>query len=128
MALNTHRALFRDVRVRRAVNYAIDRRALAKLGLGARPTIDPTDQYLHQGYPGSSDGTIYPRRADLATARALVHERGKTAVLYTCESSSCERQAEIIKAELAAIGVRVQIKYLNQSSALRTTRQGWRAL
>ena len=32
MVLNTHRPLFRNARLRRAVNYAIDRRALARLG------------------------------------------------------------------------------------------------
>ena len=43
--LNTHRPLFSDVRLRQAVNYAIDRRALAALGSAMRtrcPSIQPT--------------------------------------------------------------------------------------
>ena len=35
--LNTHRTLFSDVRVRQAVNYAINRRALARLGDSFEP-------------------------------------------------------------------------------------------
>ena len=46
LVLNTHRALFSDVQLRRAVNYAIDRRALA------RPGNDrPTDSYLPRVSP-----------------------------------------------------------------------------
>ena len=42
--LNAHRPLFSDVRLRQAVNYAIDRRALAELGDGFQPLpgIQPT--------------------------------------------------------------------------------------
>jgi len=34
LALNTGRPLFSDVRLRKALNYAIDRRALARIGSG----------------------------------------------------------------------------------------------
>ena len=37
LALNTHRPLFQDVRLRQAVNYAIDRAALAQLGGPGNP-------------------------------------------------------------------------------------------
>ena len=55
LVLNTHRALFSDVRLRRAVNYAIDRRALARLG-----NDRPTDSYLPPGIPGAANTPIYP--------------------------------------------------------------------
>ena len=54
--LNTHRTLFRDVRVRQAVNYAIDRRALARLGDFFQPVPGrPTDHYLPPAMPGFRD-------------------------------------------------------------------------
>jgi ABC-type oligopeptide transport system substrate-binding subunit len=39
--LNTHQPLFRDVRLRQAVNYAIDRLALARLGQPFQPLARP---------------------------------------------------------------------------------------
>jgi peptide/nickel transport system substrate-binding protein len=113
LALNTHRRLFSDVRMRQAVNYAINRRALAKVGLGSSANAAPTDQYLPPGLPGSSNTHIYPLTSDLVKAKALAHGNGRPAVLYTCDGSSCERQAEIIKTELAAIGLRVKIRASN---------------
>src|SRR6185503_14748147 len=85
-ALNTHRPLFADARIRQAVNYAIDRAALARLGnpfFGALPA-DPTDHYLPPGIPGHVDGHIYPLVPDLTKARRLAKgHAGATAVLYT---------------------------------------------
>ena len=111
--LNTHRPLFRDVRLRRAVNYAIDRRALARIGRGwttsAVPTV-PTDQYLPPGVPGFKDVGIYPATPDLAAARRLAGGRRRTAVLYTCNDSYCERLAQVVKRNLKAIDIHVAIK------------------
>jgi len=58
LALNTSRTLFSDVRVRKAVNYAIDRPALTALR-GAYGGV-PTDQTLTPGMPGFQDAAIYP--------------------------------------------------------------------
>jgi Bacterial extracellular solute-binding proteins, family 5 Middle len=43
LQLNTHRPLFRDLRLRQAVNYAIDRRALARLGSPFGYPLRPID-------------------------------------------------------------------------------------
>jgi ABC-type transport system substrate-binding protein len=109
--LNTHRALFSDVRMRQAVNYAIDRRTLAQLGDAFQPLPEPpADHYLPPGMPGYRDVRAYPTTPDVAKARKLAHGGGKTAVLYTCNVSPCLEQAEIVKTNLAAIGVQVQVK------------------
>ena len=110
-ALNTHRPPFSDVRLRKAINYAIDRRALAALGDGYQPLPEhPTDHYLPPGLPGFRDAPVYPLTPDLAKARQLASGNGRTAVLYTCELSPCPEQAQIVKTDLAALGLRVQIK------------------
>jgi YVTN family beta-propeller protein len=114
LALNTHRPLFADARLRRAVNYAVDRAALARLGTGGSPLPDsPTDHYLPPGVPGHRDTRVYPATPDLPKAKRLAKGRsGAVAVLYTCQVAPCEQQAQIIKTNLAAIGIRVEVKAL----------------
>jgi YVTN family beta-propeller protein len=115
--LNTHRPLFGDVRMRQAVNYAIDRDALAGLGDGFDPLpTQPTDHYLPPGIPGFRDSHVYPMTPNVAKARELAQGDGRTAVLYTCDSSPCPEQAHIVQSDLAAIGLRVLIKTIPFSS------------
>lgn len=113
-ALNTDRSLFSDARLRQAVNYAIDRRALAALGSGFQPLPGrPTDHYLPPGLPGFQDAPTYPMTPDRAKARQLVrlaHAAGRTAVLYTLDTPPGPAQAQIVETDLAAIGLKVQIK------------------
>lgn len=110
--LNTSRPLFRNnVRLRRAINFAVDRQALAReLGyLEGRPT----DQYLPIGLPGFRDARIYPlTRPNVTRARALARNRlrGGKAVLYTCNQGRCLTQAQIVRDNLARIGLEVEIK------------------
>jgi peptide/nickel transport system substrate-binding protein len=111
LALNTHRALFADARMRRAVNYAVDRRGLARLGNGVVPLPEPpTDQYLPPGMVGFRPARVYPPTPDVARARALTKGRHHTAVLYVCSSTTCVQEAQIIKNDLGAIGLRVAVK------------------
>ena len=61
--LNTHRAPFDDIRVRQALNYAIDRAKVARL-YGGRSFATPTCQPLAPGLPGYSrycPFTLHPR-------------------------------------------------------------------
>ena len=113
-ALNTHRRLFADVRLRRAVNYAINRAALADVGGPLGPLPDqPTDHYLPPGIPGYTDVRVYPLTPNLAKARQLAKgHAGTTAVLYTCQRPVCGEQAQIIKTDLAAIDLQVHVKAL----------------
>jgi YVTN family beta-propeller protein len=117
LGLNTHRALFSSARMRRAVNYAIDRRALARQGSpisgpGAFTTI-PTDQYLPSTMPGFERTSIYPLGGDLRSARRLAGGRRHTAVVYSCGAAPdffCGRQAQLIKQSLESIGMRVRVR------------------
>jgi peptide/nickel transport system substrate-binding protein len=120
-ALNTHRPLFSDVRMRRAVNYAIDRAALARLG-GADGTLPdhPTDHYLPPGIPGYTDLRSYPLTPDLAASRKLAAGHAPaTAVLYTCDQPPCAQQAQVVKTNLAAIGIRVETKVFAYTTLFR---------
>ena len=112
--LNTSRPLFANARLRRAVSYAINRRALTRVG-GIFFTTGPlsattTDQYLPRAVPGFQDASIYPLEGDLAKAQNLVGRVRRKAVLYTCTFSPCPQWAQVVKANLAAIGVAVEIR------------------
>ena len=111
-ALNTHRPLFANVRLRQAVNYAIDRTTLAQLGDASSPLPEhPTDHYLPPGVPGYSNIHAYPLTPDLAKARQLAKgHAGATVVMYTCEQPVCAEQAQLVKTDLAAIGLRLEIQ------------------
>ena len=114
--LNTHRTLFSDVRVRQAVNYAINRRKLAQLGDSFQAVPErPTDHYLPPGMPGYRDAHVYPTTPNVAKARQLIrqaHAAGRTAVLITCDAYPCPQQAQIVKTDLAKIDLRVRITSL----------------
>ncbi len=82
--LNTHLAPFNDVRVRRAVNFAIDRGHIAKL-YGGRAFARPLCQPLAPGLPGYRRYCPYTREPaasgtwsgpNLSRARALVAASG----------------------------------------------------
>jgi YVTN family beta-propeller protein len=120
LALNTHRPLFASTRLRRAVSYAINRTALARLGDAFVPLPDhPTDDYLTPGVPGYGDLHIYPLTPDLAAARPLARgHAGAVVVLYTCDIAPCGEQAQIIKTDLAAIGLRVDVKTFSLDTLL----------
>ena len=111
-ALNASRPLFASARMRKAFNYAIDRRTLARLGnprISGPEFFVPTDQYLAPAMPGFHDVRIYPFDGDVQAAKRLARGRG-TAVLYTCNTSPCPEQAEVLRANLRAIGIRLVVR------------------
>ena len=116
LALNTDptRTVFADPRLRRAVSYAIDRTLLVQQN-GAYAGA-PTDQYLMPGMPGYVDGDFYPPTSDLITASLLAAQAGVSpaspvsAVLYTSDRGAAPLRAQLIKSELAAIGIDVSIQ------------------
>jgi ABC-type transport system substrate-binding protein len=96
--------------MRKAVNFAVDRAALAK---SAGPGFSglPTDQYLPTGMPGFRDADIYPLGGpDLARARRPAGPRCHHAPAYTSSSPACVRLAEIVTADLGRIGIRVEVR------------------
>ena len=101
---------FADPRLRRAVNYAIDRPKLAKnTGFGFRG--NPTDQYIPPEIPGFEDAAVYPLDGpDLAKARRLAGDERHDAVLYTCNRPDCIPVTEILRSNLDAIGIDLEVR------------------
>ena len=71
-AMNSSRPLFRNnPRLRKAVNFALDRQAIQDIGGGPLSGVT-TDQYLPSAVPGFSDAHVYPLDdPDLEKAKAL---------------------------------------------------------
>ena len=71
IVFNNARPLFRDnVRLRQAVNFALNRRELARAATTAPLAYRLTDQYLPPSLPGYRDAKLYPlERPNLARAK-----------------------------------------------------------
>jgi peptide/nickel transport system substrate-binding protein len=110
--LNASRPLFRNnARLRQAVNFAVDRRAILAAERGPLAET-PTDRYIPQAMPGFKNVQIYPPRPNLRRARAVArgHVRSRKAVLYTCTDLDCTGPAQILRRNLEQIGLEVVIK------------------
>ena len=70
--LNTQEPPFDDVRVRQAVNYALDPAALERIYAG---TVKRTQQILPSQMPGYEKFELYPH--DLAKAKELMRKEGE---------------------------------------------------
>jgi ABC-type transport system substrate-binding protein len=120
LALNHERELFGkpgggrgaglgNVPLKKAVNFAIDRTAF--IGQSGAYSASFNDQYLPPTVRGSSNAAIYPTRPDLTRARALArgNTRGGEARLYTGNRGPSVQIAQIVQANLAQIGIKVEI-------------------
>jgi peptide/nickel transport system substrate-binding protein len=111
-AFNTSRGLFRDnARLRRAVNYAIDRAGIQRLTPGGKNASALTDQYLPPGLPAFRNARIYPHGPDPRTAKRLAngHRRSGKVVLLTFPAPVAVTVAQMIQRNLATIGLSVEI-------------------
>jgi ABC-type oligopeptide transport system substrate-binding subunit len=116
IVFNTRRPLFRSVLLRRAVNYALDRRALAAAYADA-----PADQIVPPAVSGFPAGHVYPVAApDLATARRLAGGVRRSAVLYFCGDRRLPTLARIVKTNLAAIRIGVRVIRSDQCPTAET--------
>lgn len=120
LAFNSSRPLFRNnPALRKAVNLALDRKALQAIG-GGPLAGRLTDQYIPPLVPGFRDGNVYPlERADPERARELARGnlRGGRAVLYTNDSPPPLAVAQLAKQQLAEIGLDVELRPVPVHSA-----------
>jgi ABC-type transport system substrate-binding protein len=101
---NTRRPLFRNPRLRRAVDYALDRRALAsEFGDSA------ADRVVPPAVPGYPAGRIFPLSPNLAAARKLAGGEKRHAVLYICSDARERTMAETVRRNLAPIGIGISV-------------------
>jgi tRNA A-37 threonylcarbamoyl transferase component Bud32 len=105
IAFNTARPLFRDPRLRRAVEYAIDRPALAAAYADA-----PSDEIVPPAVPGFRSGHVYPVKGpDFTTARRLAGRVSRHAVIGVCGDPRLPKLAAIVRSDLVRIGMTTSV-------------------
>jgi peptide/nickel transport system substrate-binding protein len=119
LVVDTKRRPFRDVRARRAVNYAIDRSKVVRLGPGPS-AARPTCQVLPPNFPGYRPYCTYtldPNAAagwtapDLAKARRLITASGTGAdVELWWHREFGERAGHYLEQLLDSLGYRVRLR------------------
>ena len=111
LVLNTSGALFKkNVQLRQAVNFAVDRKALLRERGPLAGTL--TDQYLPPSLPDFKDERIYPLTGpNVKKAKQLAkgHTRSGKGVLYTFANTVGVAQAQIVKDNLSKIGLEVEV-------------------
>ena len=110
LVFNSSRPLFRDnLRLRQAVNFALDRRALEVYGPELSQT---TDQLLPHSVLGFRDAHIYPLGGNLERAQELARGqlRDRKAVFHITTFGPLQVQAQLIKEQLARIGLEVEVR------------------
>lgn len=109
---------FDDVRVRRALNHALDKSHTIKLLNGLAV---PSHGMLPPGLFGRDD-TLEPYPHDPARARALLAEAGYpdgfTVEYVTIKDDNAEKLAQSMQADLAEVGVRVEIRLMSWATFL----------
>ena len=135
--LNSHIAPFNDVRVRRALNYAIDRHTLVRL-FGGPVFATVTCQPITPGLPGYRRYCPYTRHPradaaytgpDLARARRLVAESGtageRVDVWGMTDNSSVPRGiTAYVGGVLRALGYRVHLHLIPSAKFTQRMRKG----
>lgn len=128
LAMNTQSRELQDVRVRQAVQYAIDRKAFIVASGGSAAATAATT-LITPGIPGRVDYDLYPAGAegDVAKAKALLNEAGHASgprfTLLTTNDAAALAQAQAIQQGLQRVGITVTISpkdpasYLNDSSS-----------
>lgn len=112
--MNTRRAPFNDVRVRRAVNYAINPAALERIYAG---TIERTQQVLPPQMPGYRRFELYPH--DLAKAKELVARADpadRRITVWTLNLAPADEASEYFQQVLEQLGFDVRLKQVSAST------------
>jgi peptide/nickel transport system substrate-binding protein len=130
IGMNTDKEPFKDVRIRRAVNYAINRQAIVKafyegIGAVAKNPIPPTIW--------SYNGAIKPYEHNVAKAKALIAEAGYPNGLSTelwwpnrarPYLTQPQKIAEALQQQLGEAGIRVKLVTFEWATYLKKTADG----
>ncbi len=110
--MNTQTPPFNDVRVRQAVNYAVDPEALNRI-FGGR--LHPTQQILPPGMPGYQEYKLYPG-PDMAKAQQLLAQANpsdKDITVWTDDEPDRKRLGEYYEDLLKQLGFNTTLKVIS---------------
>jgi len=107
--MNVQQPPFDDVRVRQAINWALDRRAFVKVYAGK---AIPAHEFLPLGMPGVEPLHMY-EGPDLERARRLLTEAGYPngfrTKLYGYTAEPTPREVAIVQQQLAQVGIECEL-------------------
>jgi DNA-binding SARP family transcriptional activator/ABC-type transport system substrate-binding protein/streptogramin lyase len=115
-AFNVGRPLFADIRMRRAVQYALDRSALLAANPSGSAGVAAT-RLLHPSIVGYDERKLYPLHADVRTARKLAGGRRSKVDVWTWDDPYAEAFNKELRKQLGAIGLRMSIVQAAQSDS-----------
>jgi peptide/nickel transport system substrate-binding protein len=119
IAVNTERPELSDVRVRQAIEYAIDRESLIR-SVGGDAAAAPATTIIAPGIPGFEEFDLYEGSAggDIDKAKELLAEAGYadglTLDLWVATYASA--QAEAVQQSLASAGITVNINAMDEGA------------
>ena len=118
ITINVTKKPFDDVRVRQAINMAVDKERIVKIINGRATPADQVLPPLLPGYDSAYKG--YPH--DVAGAKKLMADAGLkdgfTTELFAMNTDPNPRIAQAIQQDLAAIGIKAEIKALAQPEVI----------
>ncbi len=118
VTLNTKVKPFDDVKVRQAVNMAINKERITRI-LNGRAT--PANQPLPPLMPGY-DKAFTGYAFDVEKAKALLaeagHPDGFETILYSTNTDPQPRIAQAIQQDLAAVGIKAEVRALAQANVI----------
>ena len=115
LAMNTQSGALKDLKVRQAIEYAVDKKAFIIASGGAQAAIAATT-LITPGIPGRVDYDLYPAGPDgnVAKAKKLLQEAGHASdlklTLLTQNDSSSLAQAQALQQGLERAGITVTLK------------------
>lgn len=109
LMMNNQKEPFTDVRVRQAVNYAIDKNAyvaVVKNGMAAvaESVVGPSVQY----FKGNDPYEYNPEKAKELLAEAGYPDGFKTSIMYSTTTAN-QKQCEFLKQQLEQVGIEVEL-------------------
>ena len=118
ITLNTKVKPFDDLKVRQAINMAINKERITRILNGRATAANQPLPPLMPGYDKAFTGYAY----DVEKAKALLAEAGLAdgfeTVLYSTNTDPQPRIAQAIQQDLAAIGVKAEVRALAQANVI----------
>jgi glutathione transport system substrate-binding protein len=113
MAMNVRRKPFDDARVRQAINYAIDKQALAKVAFAgwavpSEGVVPPGVEYAVKLGPWPHD----PRRARELLAEAGLEKGFETELWSAYNNTTAQKVIQFLQQQLAQVGIRARVQAL----------------
>lgn len=125
LAMNMSRPALADLRVRQAINYAINKSEIQSVYGGPTFGGTITSTIMTPGIPGYTSFNLYDGGldGDVTKAKKLLADAGVSnltlSLVYPADTSDTEeKEAKSIKNSLAAVGITVELKPLDSDSWL----------